>query len=485
MRMTRRNGRGSWHPGLLEAALLPALAMVLISAPAAAQTGEAPEPPDYLSVNDRGEIELTPLGAARWALERNTGLRIQSQAVAEARGRVGEAGAADEFTLSASGLAMWMGPVSSFELPGAGGDGDGNGGDGPGEAMAVQIGQDHLYKATISAAKPLYTAGRVGLAVDLAEEGVSAAERGTEAARLGVWLGAQEAGYGVLRAVQLSGVAAARVTAIAEHVRNAEVMEDTGVVPHFDVVQARTELARAQGDLISAQSAVEQAKAGLRNVLALPQSTSIALMDGPAPEMPEGELPDLIDRALANRPEIAACESAVRIARLNVELNRREHWPTIALTGEYSRQSAGGLGGTAESWQIGVVAEKPILDGGAKAARVESAHAHLRSAELELQRTREQAALEVVQSFLAVQEAAERIETAQQGVVEARERRRMAQIRYREGIAAGIEVIDADTALAAAEASLVNAEYDHQLAVTRLRAAMGVMAPPPQEGETQ
>jgi len=51
----------------------------------------------------------------------------------------------------------------------------------------------------------------------------------------------------------------------------------------------------------------------------------------------------------------------------------------------------------------------------------------------------------------------------------------MGQLRYREGLTAGIEVLDAETALAAAEANLVNAQYDLSLAIARLRSAMGIV----------
>jgi outer membrane protein len=211
----------------------------------------------------------------------------------------------------------------------------------------------------------------------------------------------------------------------------------------------------------------------------------VTVNEAPPPEMPDDDLPQLIDVAQQMRPEVSAAESGVRIARLNRRLAAKELAPSIALTGQYTRQTAAGFSGDEYSWQIGVVAEKPILDGGVKRGKITSAEARVREAELQLQEAQEQVALEVVQAWLSVEEAQERIATAEQGLVEARERRRMAQLRYREGIAAGIEVIDADTALAAAEASLVNAEYDRQLAVTQLRTALAITGTPRQEGETQ
>lgn len=460
-----------WPAGL--AALL--FACAALPYPAAAQAPESAELPPWVTVGADGEVVLTPETAAWWALGRNTRVRIEQQAIPQAEGQLQQAQAGDDLTVSASASAMKMGPVTTVQLPAQEGE----------DPVSVEVTPDQQYSATLSARKPLYTGGRVGLGEDIARESIDAARSGTDVARLSVSQAARSASYGVLRSVQLAGVAAAQVTALAEHVRNAEAMEEAGVVPHFDVVQARTELARAREQLISAQTGIEQARAQLRKVLALPQDMTLEVSDAPPPEMPEGDLPELIDVAQANRPEVTAAETGVRIARLNRRLVGRDMAPTVALTGQYTRQTAGAFSGEDYSWQIGVVAEKPISDGGVKRGKIISANARAEEAELQLQETQEQVALEVVQAWLSVQEAEERITTAEQGLVEARERRRMAQLRYREGLAAGIEVIDADTALAAAEASLVNAEYDKQLAVTQLRTAMGIMEVPRQEVETQ
>ncbi len=431
--------------------------------------------PEYVQVGDEEEFVLSPDTAARWALERNTDVRIQAQSIPEAMGQLRQAWAARGVQINVSGSAMWMGPTPTVELPMEPEE----------EPMEFTVGEDQHYRATISARKPIYTGGRLRLGEELAEEGIEAARGGTRIARLSVAMGASEITFGVLRAIQLSGVAAAQVTAVAEHVANAEAMAEAGVVPEFDVVQARTELSRAQEELIAAQTGTEQARAQLRRMLALPQETPVEVADAPPPEMPDGAVPELIDIAFENRPEIEAGQASVRMAELNLRLAERDRAPSVALTGEYARHTASGLGAEDYSWQVGVVAEKPIFDSGDRRGKVEAARARVEAAGLELQRTQEEIGLEVMQALLAVREADQRIETAEQGVAEARERRRMSQLRYREGLAPGIEVIEADTALAAAEGSLVNAEYDRQLEVTRLRTAMGILDVPWQEVESR
>lgn len=443
--------------------------------PAAGDAAAALEVPGYLAVDADGRIVLDPVSAARWALERNTDLQIQATSIDEALGQLQQARALYALTVRLDGTALLMGPVTSFQVPAGEGE----------EPRSVEVGQDHTVRATLSATQPVYAGGRENLVKRMARTNLEVTRETTDITRLSIDLAARELGYQVLRAMQLAGVAAAQVTAIAEHVRQAEALEAAGVAPHFDVVQANTELARAREQLISAQTAVVQLQSQLRRMLALPQTTPLALVDPPPPVAPEGELTELIDQAWANRPEVTAAEIGERLAAMNLTLAQRDLTPLVSLTGSWTQQSAGGLGASNYSWQVGVVAQKPIFDGGAQQGKVTVAQAQLDAARLRTEQAREQTALTVVQQFLSVQEARETIATAEQGVAEARERRRMAQLRYREGLGTGIEVIDADTALAAAEASLVNAEYNLQLAVTRLRSAMGVVELPPQEVETQ
>lgn len=447
----------SWRASVQTVCVAGLALVVLGMGPAAGQDADA------TAAELQGPYELSPTEVARMAIERNPSVRAQAESIAEAMAQLQQAQAMKGLQVNLQGSAIRMGPVVSLQLP------EEMGGN------AIELGVDHIEQAAISLVKPLYTGKRAELAAGMARHGIEAATWGQGAARRAVALAAQELAYTALRTDQLAVVTAARVTAVAEHVKIAEALRDEGLVAEFDVVQARTELSRAQGDLIGAQTAVAQMEAAIRNIIAVPQTTEISLEDGVPPAEPEGELPELIEAAWEQRPEVEATEAGVRIARMNVRLAAASLNLTVALTGQYGRQAeASGLS-SQYSWQIGLVVEKPLYDGGLRSGKVREAQAQLRAASLNLESVKHEVALQVTQHFLSVAEARARIETAQQGLTEARERRRMAQLRYREGIAAGIEVIDADTALAAAEATMVNAEYDLQLATVRLRSAVGIV----------
>ena len=455
-------------------ALLAAVSCSGALAQGEAAVGE-PEPayPSYVQLGPRGEPVLTPDTAARLVVERNIDLAISAEGIGQAQGRLEQARAADRLTAQLQATLLRMGPVVSFTLPGSE-DGE-----------SVEFGSSHSETLTFSASRPIYTGGRAALGRSLAREGVTSAELSLDSVRRALLLASQEGSYAILRLKQLAAVAASRATAVAEHLRLSEAMEQAGVVAHFEVVQAQTELSKAQGDLISAETGVEQAKAALRNLVDFPQGTEMDVVDGPPPAEPEGGLDELVEMAWQHRPEARLVETGVTLARMNLQLARASLKPSAALTGGFTVQGAASTLQSHESWQFGVGVQKPLFDGGARSGKVAEALAALRSAELQVDKTRESIALDVAQQMLAVAEAKEQSSVAQQGVIEARERRRMSQIRYREGITAGVEVIDADTALAAAEAAQVNAQYDLQLAIVRLQAALGLIEVHEQEGERQ
>lgn len=470
----------SW---LLFAALTLAGGLSVAPARAQSEAAQPTEYPSYVEIGARGELILTPDTAARLVVERNLQLAAAAEGIDAAGGRLRQARAASGLSAKISGVFLRKGPVTSFELPSSS-DGGGDEADTDGNRKPIELSGDHFETMTVEVSKPLYTQGRIELGAGMAREGVEIAELSETSARRALVLASQEGAYGVLRLKQLSAVAAARLTAVAEHERLSEIMRDAGVVAQFEVVQAQTELSRAQQDLISAQTGVKQATAQLRNIINFPQTTDVDVVDCAPPRQPDGDLSELIERAWAGRPEVKLADSALTIARMNLLLARRDMGLTVALTGSYSRQTVSGFSGEF-GWQAGVAIEKPLFDGGARDGKVAEASARLRSAEFDVERAREDIALDVTRQTLAIAEAREKIAAAEQGVVEARERRRMARLRYREGITVGIEVIDADTALAAADANLINAQYDLQLAIVRLRSAMGLLDVQPREVETQ
>jgi outer membrane protein TolC len=71
-------------------------------------------------------------------------------------------------------------------------------------------------------------------------------------------------------------------------------------------------------------------------------------------------------------------------------------------------------------------------------------------------------------------EAEKNVTVSEKAVTSAQESYRTTKERYREGVGTNTDVLDAENALARAEANRYQALYDHNVAVARLEKAMGV-----------
>ncbi len=258
-------------------------------------------------------------------------------------------------------------------------------------------------------------------------------------------------------------------------------MFDAGTAPRFEVVQAETELSTARGDVVHARTAVGQLQATLAELLLAPQGTEISVAEGVPPQLPEGDRHALIAIALKDRPEIAVLEAAVRAKEAALRLTQAQYDPSAALVGVVNSQTQT-TASASLNWSVTASLAVPLYAGGEKEAKVAQAQADLRTAHLNVESAQQQIALQVTQALLSVDDGREALAVAEQGETEARERLRIAQVRFANGVGLGVEVLDSQTALASAQTQVINARYDLQVATATLRAALGLADLPKESG---
>jgi outer membrane protein TolC len=105
---------------------------------------------------------------------------------------------------------------------------------------------------------------------------------------------------------------------------------------------------------------------------------------------------------------------------------------------------------------------------------VEETQANVRSALANLRQGEQTVGSEVVQAYLDVRTADQKVKAAAAEVANAEEGLGLATGRYQAGVAAYIEVIDAETALITAQTNQVNAVYGLSIARAALARALGM-----------
>jgi outer membrane protein TolC len=304
----------------------------------------------------------------------------------------------------------------------------------------------------------------------------------------------QQVAYDVERTFYAFDSSRARLEAAKATLRTAETVEevaskrlDNGLTTQTELLETRQELARAKFDLQSAERDVSDAWAALAENLGISPTVTfkvVELSSLPVPTNLVESVEFTIDRALRQRPDLAAQLAQLRAREADVRRARAEYRPSLAL-------SAQG-GGTMGNWRSTLPGSDPssynyidpqysagltlswnLFDGFSRESSVREAEARRAEAEaalsaLELRTLREvwKAYADAKASFLEY-DFAESLLTASQDSYEA------TLTSYKNGLGTIVELLTAERNLARARTTLVESRAEVLNAAAALAFAAG------------
>jgi TolC family type I secretion outer membrane protein len=343
----------------------------------------------------------------------------------------------------------------------------------PGHVIPELIGPLNDWTGGLSSRFTLYDFGerRAGLDAAVARRGSAAAD--TAALQADLRLSVQSAFYGLAAAQDLLAVTLKNLDRTERHLQLAQIRRSAGAVPQADVLRMQAEVATAELQLIGAQSSVRIATGRLNTAMGRAAETPLAIATDPATPPPIArDLAAAINHALAHRPELASDKQRTAAARANIEAARAARAPKLRADGSYGLNDTAWLPETRE-WQAGVSVDMPIFDAGSRAHRIARSRADLAREEA----TSENRQLQIRQEVWAASSELERswasIAANETAVRASEESLRVVQERYQNGAAVITDLLDTQTALARAEASLAGARWDYLSARAAFDRAIG------------
>lgn len=301
--------------------------------------------------------------------------------------------------------------------------------------------------------------GRLASLSDAARAQVLASEEGTRAAQIALVASVASAWLNLIADEELLTLTEQTLATREESLRLTKLRFDNGAASEIDFRQAQslTESARA----VRAQQ--QRQRALNRNALALLigvpggdiGSVSITrLADVPLTDLPSG-LPATV---LTARPDIRQAEQLLAAADANIEAARAAFLPRIALTGAFgsvSRDLSGLF--AAGSWGFTVAPSlvQPIFDGGRNRQALESAKVSQSIALTQYERSIQTGFREIADALAGRETLIEQLR-AQSRVAQAEQARlELARLRYENGIASYLDLLDAQRSLFSASQSVI------------------------------
>jgi outer membrane protein TolC len=277
-----------------------------------------------------------------------------------------------------------------------------------------------------------------------------------------------------------------------------------GTQAPIEVVSSQSQVATSQQDLLVSQTNLQLQELLMKNAITrnlqdpvLAESSVIPTdtMRLPATE-PVVPTTDLINDALAHRPELAQARIDLTNRNINKQAARNELLPTVNLVASYGSSALAGVpnltapgaaalsttgygdaltsvfGNDFPTYTVGFQVNIPIRNRSAQADQVRS-ELEYRQAELSLQQKQNQIRIEVRNAQFTVQQDRARVEANQAAVRLAEQTLDAEQKKYALGASTNYNVMQDQRDLAAAESNLVAATTDYEKARVNLDQVTG------------
>jgi outer membrane protein TolC len=429
------------------------LAFGLAAAPVAGQ--EAPAPGQ---ATGPGAVRLSLADAISRALDAGTAIRIATTTTREAQAQVQEAHSA--LLPQLSGGAQLANETLNlatfgFSLPGI-----------PVVTPPFNIVDTHLSFAMNIidlAARRRYEAARSGVRVTQEDQRRTENEVAAAVASLYISVGRSSARIDEIRAnVDLFG----KLRQLAVDQKNA------GVGTKLDTTRADVQLARQQQALLVAINQHDLAQLALLRAIGADLGASVTLTDDWTRVAAVSTLQAALETARRQRPELSLLALRLRTAQLNIEAAAAEGLPTLAAQAQ-GFESGNRVRDLDWSRTVAAVVNVPIFNGRRTQAHVAAAQAQRDQLLIQQNDTERQVEQEVRQALLAYDNARSRVELAVQSERLAQDELDLSSDRFKAGVTSSIEVDNAQTSLAAARDTRIDALADEAQARFDLLRATG------------
>jgi outer membrane protein TolC len=265
--------------------------------------------------------------------------------------------------------------------------------------------------------------------------------------------------------------------AIADTAAAAERMH-VGVATLAEVLQARTQLAQGRLQLATLQGQEITAKGNLATAMGLPANARFEVgnvEDSDTVARIAASVDSLVNAAIMNRPEIAEVRAEASSLAAAVRVARSAGYPALTLSSTTSAIQSTQTGVSPRNAQLFLGVQIPIFNGFSRQYDTRAAREQYDAGLARLASTRQQVAGQVFAAYSALTTANDRVRSARELLVAARQSADVALGRYREGVGTIVDLLLARSALATARAEDIQARWEWRTALAQLAHDTGLL----------
>ena len=335
---------------------------------------------------------------------------------------------------------------------------------------------DSQFMTSLVMTQPLYAGGRTAAAFRAAKKYREGSLKRFSLAKQDLVMNVAAVYYGVIKAEKLIEINTRSLEALERHqnVTDREASTRKTKANQSALLRANTLVSEAKIALVRSQDGLTIAREKLSLITKLPQDIKIS--DPPKLPEPNKSLDELQKFAFDTRDDFLNAKIDKNIAEESVKIIRGSHYPQLnAEAGMWYSHSWPALLTDATVFYGGLRLQIPIFEGGLMTAEIAEAKSKVIQAELATDFLRESINSDVQEASVNIKTLNSVIDTAKLQIDYANRNFDLVEGLFSEGLLSSLSLIDAEQARTLAEMELMNATYDRELAILKLKKAMGTL----------
>jgi outer membrane protein TolC len=266
----------------------------------------------------------------------------------------------------------------------------------------------------------------------------------------------------------------AQVTTASALYERAREPNQAGVIAGIDVLRAQVELQTQQQRLIAAENQLAIDKLALARVIGLPKGQDFQVTDVvPFAPLDGITLEKALEQAYATRPDYLSARAQVRAAELARQSAAAANYPSLSSEANYGDIGSPNFGTSHGTFSVALTLNVPIFQGTRVRADTLKADAALKQRTAELAELDGRIDEQVRTAFLKLKSSSDLVAVTESNIALANQTLAQARDRFSAGVAANLEVVQAQESVAAANQSYIASLYAYNVAKISLAQAIG------------
>lgn len=278
--------------------------------------------------------------------------------------------------------------------------------------------------------------------------------------------------YNIVQQKEQLASIAEQMSISEERVKIAKNEFTSGLGSKIDLLQAQVDLNSQKAAYLQQQTLIEESKASLNQLLAIPVDNEYAVSDS-IPVDTALNYVSIKQEALANNPGLLLAKKNIDVSQLALKEVQRSRLPTISFNSSYSFSSNNSEAGffllnQTKGLNYGFSASIPIFQGFLINQQAKNAQLNIAYNQLNLQNQQSLVSVALRNAYKSYEYYIKAIRLAEENLSVAEENVKVNLAAFQQGQVSSLEVKEAQQSLAEARFTLISARFNAKIAETNL-----------------